>query len=134
MNPIRFRPHHFLCSLGFAGKGYSDTFTENMGDIVQDRLRAPGGDDIQIEVTQYADDLCAPCPNRRGMECLSEDRIQALDARHAAALDLNDGDTLTWGEAITRIKAEIPPERLDTLCAGCQWLDHGLCKDALRNP
>lgn len=133
MNPIRFRPHHFLCSLGFAGKGYSDTFTDNMNDLVEDRLRAPGGRDLLIEVTLQTDDICAPCPNRRGSECLSEARIRALDDRHAVALALSEGDQLTWGAALARIKSEIPPERLDSLCAGCQWLDHGLCKEALRD-
>ena len=39
--PIRFRPHHFLCSLGFEGKGYSEAFTANMTGIVMGRLRAP---------------------------------------------------------------------------------------------
>ena len=34
--PLRYRPHHFLCSLGFEGKGYSDAFTANMEAIVMD--------------------------------------------------------------------------------------------------
>ena len=42
--PVRFRPHQFLCSLGFEGKDYSDAFTANMTAIVLDQLRGPGGD------------------------------------------------------------------------------------------
>ena len=26
---LEFRPHHFLCTLGFEGKGYSDEFVRN---------------------------------------------------------------------------------------------------------
>lgn len=29
-DPVRYRPHHFLCSLGYEGKGYSEAFTDNM--------------------------------------------------------------------------------------------------------
>ena len=42
--------HHFLCALGFAGKGYCDSFTASMAAIM-DRSRAPGGGAVQIEVT-----------------------------------------------------------------------------------
>mgnify|MGYP003549100712 CR=1 FL=1 len=49
-DPVRYRPHHFLCSLGFQGKGYSDGFTANMSAIVMGRLRADGGDETVIEV------------------------------------------------------------------------------------
>ena len=129
---IRFRPHHFLCALGFQGRGYSDTFTANMADIVQGRLRAADGNDTPITVVGADDDICAPCPKRRGHLCASQEKISALDARHAAALGLHPGDHLTWGQAQTRIRANVPPGALDTLCKGCEWLSLGLCETALR--
>lgn len=128
---LRYRPHHFLCSLGFEGKGYSDLFTANMAAIVFGRLRAPGGDTTVIEVTGAADDICAPCPKRRGEGCESGERIAALDASHAAALALAPGDRLTWGEAKARIRASVPAGSLCRLCAGCQWEPLGLCEAAL---
>ena len=130
-DPVTFRPHHFLCSLGFQGKGYSDAFTANMSGIVVDRLRAPGGDDTVIEVTGATDDICAPCPKRRDTLCTEQDKIAALDRRHARALGLFVGSTLTWGEAKRRIIKRVPPGSLETLCAGCQWLELGLCEQAL---
>ncbi|GGH20475.1 hypothetical protein SAMN05444007_101402 [Cribrihabitans marinus] len=130
--PIRFRPHHFLCALGFRGKGYSDAFTGNMARIVQDGLRGPGGDARQIEVVGATDDICIPCPHRRGTLCAKETRIAALDARHAAALNLAAGDLLTWGAAKERIRALVAPGDLSRLCAGCQWLAAGYCEGALR--
>lgn len=128
---LRFRPHHFLCSVGFAGKGYSEDFTTNMTDIVVGLLRAPGGEGAVIKVTEAADDICAPCPSRRGTGCESAARIDRLDRSHAAALGLSAGDQLTWGQALLRIKARIAPDDLDRICAGCQWLSLGLCKAAL---
>lgn len=129
---IRFRPHHFLCALGYRGEGYSDRFTRNMDRLVRLRLRAPGGDAQDIEVVDTADAICAPCPHRRGRMCESEDRITALDARHAKALGLRPGDRLSWGEAQERIRKRVAPGDLSHVCAGCQWLQYGLCEDALK--
>lgn len=128
---LRFRPHHFLCSLGFQGKGYSDRFTANMSRIVMDTLRGPHGDATMIEVTQSTDDICAPCPKRRGAQCTDQGEIAGLDARHATALGLAAGERLSWGAAKARIIANVPPGRLQSLCRGCQWLDLGLCETAL---
>lgn len=128
---ITFRPHHFLCSLGFQGKGYSDGFTANMAQIVDGTLRATDGDDTLIEVTGATDDICAPCPKRRGTLCTEQAKIAALDARHARALGLFVGSRLSWGDAKRRIVKRVPPGSLETLCTGCQWLELGLCEKAL---
>lgn len=128
---ITFRPHHFLCSLGYQGKGYDDAFTANMDRIVTEGLHQDGGDDIAITVTRQADSICGPCPHRRGQGCASQDQIDKLDARHAERLDLFDGETLTWGAAKERIAAVVNKGDLSQLCEGCQWLELGLCEDAL---
>jgi len=128
---IRYRPHHFLCSLGFEGKGYSLDFTANMTAIVMGHLRAQGGDGTEIMVTGAADDICAPCPKRRGTLCTDQARIKALDRAHAAALHLEAHERLTWGEAKQRIRAHVPPGSLKRLCRGCQWEPLGLCEAAL---
>ena len=129
---IRYRPHHFLCSLGFEGKGYSDAFTANMDAIVMGRLRAKGGDETEIEVTGATDDICAPCPKRRGRLCTNESKIKVLDRAHAGTLRLKPHERLTWGEAKTRIRANVTPGSLKTLCAGCEWEPYGMCEAALQ--
>lgn len=128
---LRFRPHHFLCALGYQGKGYSADFTANMSAIVIDRLRAPGGDEIPIRVTGHADDICTPCPKRRGNLCTNQTAIATLDRAHAAALDLRPREVLTWGQAKARIRDKVAPGSLPRICEGCQWLDLGLCETAL---
>ncbi|WP_424973284.1 DUF1284 domain-containing protein [Dinoroseobacter sp. S76] len=127
---IRYRPHHFLCSLGFEGKGYSDGFTANMHSLVVGQLRAPGGDAVEIEVTAITDDICAPCPKRRGRLCVDQGKITRLDRAHGEALDFAAGDRITWGAAQDRM-AQLRPEDLDRICAGCAWLEMGMCKAAL---
>lgn len=128
--PLRFRPHHFLCALGFRGKGYSDAFTANMARIIVDGLRAPGGEATEIEVIGQTDDICAPCPKRRDMLCTSQDKIARLDAAHAEALSLRPGDRLTWEAARARMKS-LPVDIHDQICDGCDWKDLGLCAEAL---
>ncbi|WP_232820648.1 DUF1284 domain-containing protein [Thalassobius sp. I31.1] len=130
--PLQFRPHHFLCSLGFQGKGYSDDFTANMVQIVEKGLRAPGGDDQQIEVVRNTDDICSPCPKRRGLRCSNQDGIEKLDKAHLRALKLDYGQVITWGEAQKRIRKHVAPEGLQVICAGCQWLQYGMCEAAVR--
>ena len=129
--PIRFRPHHFLCSLGFQGEGYSSSFTANMSEIVNGKLRNAGGEKTRITVTFVADSICTPCPERRGLGCVKINTIKQLDQRHAGALGLRDGDCITWGEALRRIKANVKPGSLSTLCQNCQWLELGYCEAAL---
>lgn len=129
---LQFRPHHFLCALGYRGAGYSDAFTANMTDIVVGRLRATGGDDVQIEVIGATDDICGPCPKRRGDLCVNQDNIAKLDLSHSKALGVRPGDTLTWGQAKARIKSLVKPGELATVCAGCQWLELGYCEDSLK--
>lgn len=128
---ITFRPHHFLCSLGYQGKGYDDAFKANMDAVVANGLHQQGGDETEITVTRQVDVICGPCPYRRGRGCASQEKIDGLDARHAERLQLDGGDIFTWGEAKDRIAAYVKKGDLSQLCKGCQWLELGLCEDAL---
>ena len=124
---IPFRPHHFFCALGFQGKGYSARFTANMDAIVNGQLRRD--DDTLLQVTFGVDKICAPCPKRRGARCSSQSKIEAIDAAHASALDLQDGDVLTWGEAKARMAAQ-PQGIHKSICAKCSWMAYGMCETA----
>jgi hypothetical protein len=128
---LRFRPHHFLCSLGYQGKGYSTRFTANMDSIVFGRLGASTSEDTQIEVVGVSDDICSPCPHRRGENCDKPDKIATLDRRHAKHLDLRAGQVIGWHEARERIRRRVTPQDLDVICEGCEWLDAGMCKQAV---
>lgn len=127
---MQFRPHHFLCTLGFEGKGYSPEFVANYLELAS-RLRAPGGDEVHIDVVGRTDSICDPCPNRRGKACESEGKISKLDAAHAKVLGLSPGDSLTWGEAKELIRKRMTLEAFETACAPCAWKSLGLCEKAL---
>ena len=130
ITPKKFRPHHFLCALGFAGKGYSDSFTENLRHIVNE-LRSTAGDAILLEVVKNTDDICTPCPHKRDQQCTEQAKIDQLDTAHAAALNIQPGDILSWKTAKNRIASKISLKTFEKICAPCAWKTLGVCEKAL---
>ena len=130
--PINYRPHHFLCSIGWKGMGYSTAFSKNMDMIVNEVLKSPNGDESLLKVVKYTDDLCVPCPHRRNNLCSKQKSIETLDNAHSKKLNLSPGDIISWGDEKKRIVKNIQPNDLDKICQGCQWLEYGVCKDSLK--
>ena len=124
---IHYRPHHFFCTLGFQGKGYSKDFIENFSTIKQN-LR----DDTVLTVTFKTDNICSPCPHHRNQSCAKQSKIEKLDQAHSEALGLSVGDELTWREAKNRL-SRLSLMDHHRICKGCEWLDYGLCAQALRD-
>jgi hypothetical protein len=137
---LEFRPHHFLCTIGFQGKGYSAEFVKNYAEI-STRLKGPGfeagytetptGDLIKIRVVAETDSICAPCPSKRGALCETQEKIDRLDHAHAEILGLKTGDELTWGEAKKLLAQKFTLEKFDTACQPCSWKSLGVCETAL---
>ena len=126
---ISFRPHHFLCTLGFQGMGYSPGFIQNYTNIVE---ALQENDELPIEVVAGLDSICAPCPHNGHGVCKTEDKIQHLDTRHSQILEIMSGDVLTWKEAQERLKEKMSIPAFRTACEGCQWQAFGVCEAALR--
>lgn len=129
---LKFRPHHFMCTLGFEGKGYSDEFVANYSKIAE-QLRGPLGDQTEIEVVNQTDSICAPCPHRREALCETQEKITKLDNAHAEILNLIPGEVLTWQEAKQRIKNSMTLERFHAACEPCAWKKLGVCETALNH-
>ncbi|MCM2322378.1 MAG: DUF1284 domain-containing protein [Oligoflexia bacterium] len=129
---LRYRPHHFLCTLGFQGHGYSEEFVRAFARIARDLERSPEGDATIIEVATEADAICEACPDRREKSCASAAKIEALDTAHARILGLKAGDRLTWGEAKARLARQMRQELFDEACAPCPWKSLGACETALK--
>lgn len=128
---IKFRPHHFLCTLGFQGKGYSPEFTANY-QLIVDQLNGPAGDQVPITVVEHTDSICAPCPSKRDLLCATQAKIAALDKAHAEILTIKAGDVLTWGEAKQKIAANMTLEKFHSACSICSWKELGVCEAALK--
>ena len=128
---ITFRPHHFMCTLGFQGMGYSPAFVTNYKDIAATLMANPHTD---IKVSFTLDSICRACPHQTvdGF-CESQEKIDSLDMRHGAILNLNEGDVLTWSEGLARIKEHMTLEAFHKACTGCSWKESGVCERALKS-
>ena len=129
---ISFRPHHFLCAFCFQGAGYSADFIANFKAIMV-ILNTETGDEKKINITPHTDSICAPCPNRRGLHCTTDEKIAVLDQAHAKALDMKELDQLTWGEAKKLITEKISLDVFHQICAPCEWKATGICEGVIRN-
>ncbi len=128
---IKFRPHHFLCTLGFEGKGYSLGFVKNYLNIVK-KLKGPGGDALSITVVEsVSDDVCQACPLNEATQCASETKVQTLDKAHQEILQLETGQTLTWGEAKQRLTELMTLDKFHKACGPCGWKKYGVCEKHL---
>lgn len=128
---IQFRPHHFLCTFCFQGNGYSNKFIENYKNIIS-LLNSEQGDETKIDVVNVTDSICSACPHKKQTLCHDEIKTQELDAAHATALNLHNGDVITWREAQERIVKNISPEKFHEICATCSWKSLGICEKQLK--
>ena len=126
---LSFRPHHFLCTLGFQGKGYSPDFIKNYTRIVEALCKE---EELSIEVVTGEDSICRACPHQGERECKVEEKIQGLDARHSQTLNIKGGDVLSWKEAQKRLKERMTIEAFHRACEGCEWKPFGICEAALK--
>src|SRR3989338_10437300 len=90
--------------------------------------------DTLIEVvSKTTDDICSPCPHHQSDHtCATEEKIQTLDMRHAAALDLKAGDVLSWKDAKELMAEKIDLTQFHKICAGCSWKLSGICEGVVR--
>ena len=125
---LKFRPHHFFCTLGFTGKGYSADFVTNFWAI-KNKLKK---DDLtKIKVVKVSDDICALCPNASKTSCVEEEKIKKIDNAHKIELGIKIGDILSWKEALFKM-SKINTIKLHEMCEGCSWRELGVCQSSLK--
>jgi len=150
---IRLRPHHLLCMLTYAGRGYTPRFTSGMDDLI---ARLGGG--AEILLVEGPDDICAPwleearlgeaaekaAPQKAAAEKAAtgqagaeiraphchESRIAQRDAKAAsdiAALlerEIKAGNRLRLDAAlIARLRHAFHDNSIRSGCAACEWKD-----------
>lgn len=128
---LSFRPHHFMCTLGFIGEGYSFNFIKSYTTIVS---RITKNENTPIKVVFGTDSICTACPEKLARDlCLSQKKVGPLDKIHANILNLKDGEILTWKHAKGRIIKKMTYKNFHHACKGCSWKKLGVCETALRN-
>jgi len=119
---IRLRPHHLLCLLTYAGKGYSPAFTANY-DVIAGRISQ--GDEILI--VDGPDDVCAPLLGDSEPHCWRDsvterDKLAARDLCGLLNAPIKAGARMRLApEVLRRMRAAFGENRVRTACLGCQW-------------
>lgn len=134
---IYLRPHHLLCLLTYAGKGYSPAFTANMTVIAG---RIAGGE--PIEIVAGPDDICAPLLSEADPHChrasvTERDRLAAREIGRVLACAPPEAGTaflLDRGQ-LDRLRLAFRNDDFRVACAGCQWqeLCSGIARDDFRD-
>lgn len=127
-----------MCVLGFKGLGYSESFVDNMAELVA-QLR--DNQDPAIEIVEGPDDICLASPHRVGDECGhkgpgSEERVKEHDRRVLDWLGVSSGAAVRWSYVKERIRGRMHPQDLANTCPTCPWRPLGVCAEgieALRN-
>ena len=119
------RPHHLLCTQGFAGKGYSEDFVRNMTYWVE-RLR--GEKDFRVRIIFSTDDLCRFCPQKKGEGlCADDSKVLSFDRKVIEYFQLEEKEYV-YQDLIREIDAKMTPEMLEDICGSCSWYQNSLCR------
>jgi hypothetical protein len=120
---VEIRPHHLLCILTYAGKGYSQAFTRNYDRIVA-RLNA--GETVRI--VDGPDAICAPLvaadaePHCFGDSVTRRDKDALTSLAELLRRPIAVGDDFTLDAAtVARLRDGFAGGAIRTACDGCQW-------------
>lgn len=126
---IHLRPHHLLCMLTFAGKGYSPDFIANFDRItaqIAAGSQTPGG--VNVNITFAPDDICAPLLAEASCHCrnasVSERDILAAASLAQLLQQPIEPDTQLALTAATldRMRRAFQQGTIRRACHGCQWV------------
>lgn len=120
---VQLRPHHLLCMLTFAGKGYGPEFVANFEQIA-DRIAA--GNEA-IEIVEGPDDVCRPL--LAAADCHCRNASVALRDRQAAESisgllrrPIGTGTQLMPDEDLLRtLREAFAQGTIRQACSSCQW-------------
>ena len=61
----------------------------------------------------------------------SNDKVMGLDGRTIEHLGLKTGCSYKKSYLVDLTAEKVEPEDLDHICAGCSWLEYGVCKEGI---
>jgi hypothetical protein len=128
---LTLRGHHLLCLKGFQGYGYSESFTENMIKVNNQRK----SENTTVHLTNSPDDICKACPNLKDNICedeLQNRRIVGMDNEVLKKIDASkEYDSVELFEKIDSIFNS--RESVSEICFNCIWHEKCLFYQKLSN-
>lgn len=135
---FRIRGHTLLCLQGFRGKGYSESFVDNMKEIHDTLFREPGlrGPGSEVEVVVGPDDICAACPYLKESGCRlngidKEGEMERRDNFVIKLLGINPLTAYRWEDILVRISERLTTDILKVICRRCEWYPLGYCEEGI---
>ena len=99
METYKIRAHHGMCLAFFEGKGYSDHFTQHMGNIKKKLEK-----NMVICLADDTDEICKYCPNNKNGICESEEKILSYDRAVLRLCGLEAGTFIDWSTFSSMVK------------------------------
>jgi len=101
---LRLRPHHLLCLLTYAGKGYSPAFVANLDAVAS---RVASGE--TVEIVAGPDDICRPVAADPDHHChaariVRRDRLAARDVGRTLGFSLRPGRRLILASQVEGLR------------------------------
>ena len=125
--PLRLRAHHGMCMAFFQGKGYSDGFTEHMGNVVEAMSENP-----LLQIVVEADVICRKCPNLVKERCNTFELVQEYDKKVIAFCGISENAEISWNEFFSLISERILMSgKRKSICGNCQWNE--ICEKSERS-
>ncbi|MGL4736010.1 MAG: DUF1284 domain-containing protein [Cellulosilyticaceae bacterium] len=124
MKRLTLRAHHINCLFFYQGKGYSESFTQQMDCVMQSLLE--DGDQI-ITLVLGPDLLCHQCPHLREGVCISGDKIAQLDTRTLKIYGLQTGRDYSFNQIKEGIYRCYDEQAFTYICQDCEWFRQGVC-------
>ncbi|MFG3613788.1 DUF1284 domain-containing protein [Rummeliibacillus stabekisii] len=124
----KLRGHHLFCLLGYRGMGYSEEYVENMTKLHQTLRKEPS---TLIQVVKGPDHLCDKFPESGEYHCQDQD-IYKMDQAILNKLGLQYGQSISWSDIEARVKNNVVPLDIGTVCATCSWRSLGVCEEGIQ--
>jgi hypothetical protein len=120
---IRLRPHHLLCMLTFAGKGYTPEFVRHFESVVS---RIATGQE-PIEIVEGPDEICSSLLAQADCHCHNAS-VKLRDQQAAEAIGDLLQRSIRAGEQfvpdanlVQTLRTAFATGTIRQACSGCQW-------------
>lgn len=119
--PIRIRAHHILCMQGFQGLGYSEEFTVNMAQIIEEIRKNPFS---LIKIIVGVDSICEHCPHNNSPGICNKEselnNISDMDSKVLEKLNIKKGSIVS-SSLIPTLAMNLSSQTVKKICGNCSW-------------
>lgn len=108
-----------MCFQFYEGKGYSEDFTDHMGEVIREMESDPSQ---MIRLQVETDTVCENCPNNKNGRCSSRDKVIGYDREVLETCEITEGEELSYEQFKHLVKEKIIDAGIRRkICGDCSW-------------